>query len=129
MSDAIEYWIENASWKPELLERSTTAGYTWKTLYLPHGTDIRMKYRGEYHYAKVESDRVMYNGAPTTPGSLANSIAGSSRNAWRDLWIKRPWDKEWLLAEALRLRGPSAIDLLAEIGLQPGDQPKPASAA
>lgn len=117
VSDAIEYWIDNAAWKPELLNQPATGGYTWKSLYLPHGTDIRMKYRGTYHYARVEGDQVMHNGAPTTPGSFVNTIADSSRNAWRDLWVKRPWDKEWRLAETLRVA--SADDLLAEMGHDP----------
>ena len=125
VSDAIAYWIDNASWKSELLERPAAGGYTWKTLYLPHGTDLRMKYSGKYHYAKVEGDQVMYDGAAISPGALANTIAGNSRNAWRDLWIKRPWDKEWHLAESLRV-APSADALLAEMMSQPatGEPPR-----
>ena len=62
-----------------------------------------MQYKGQYHYAKVEGDHLVHEGEPTTPGSLANTVAGSSRNAWRDLWIKRPADTEWRLADDLRV--------------------------
>jgi hypothetical protein len=31
-------------------------GYQWKQLFLPDGTDLRMRYRGAYYYAKVEGD-------------------------------------------------------------------------
>jgi hypothetical protein len=99
---AIDYWLDNASWKPELLSESDARGYQWKNLFLPNGTQIRMQYKGVYFYAKVEVDEIIYEGKSISPGSLANTIAGNSRNAWRDLWIKRPDDKEWKLADECR---------------------------
>ena len=102
VATAIEYWMDNASWKPELLSESDTRGYQWKSLFLGDGTQIRMQYKGTYFYAKVEGDEIIYQGKSISPGSLANTIAGSSRNAWRDLWIKRPDDKEWKLADDCR---------------------------
>lgn len=36
------------------------------------------------------------------PGRLANTVAGTIHNAWRDWWIKRPGDTEWLLADDCR---------------------------
>lgn len=102
VSTAVDYWLDNASWKPELLSQSDARGYQWKSVFLPSGTQIRMPYKGNYFYAKVEGDEIIYNGKPTSPGALANTIAHSSRNAWRDLWVKRPDDKEWLLADTLR---------------------------
>lgn len=95
---AIDYWMENASWKPELLEESDSRGYQWKNLFLPTGTQLRMQYKGRYHYAKVVGDEVIFEGNVTSPGSMANAIAGSSRNAWRDIWIKRPVETKWTLA-------------------------------
>ena len=111
VSDAIEYWLDNAGWKPELVSRQSaeSRGYHWKSLFLPHSTAIRMRYKGEYHYATVAGDEVLYDGRPVSPAALANTITQSSRNAWRDLWIKRPGDKEWVLAEDLR-NPPQAID-------------------
>jgi hypothetical protein len=100
--DAIEYWLMNADWKPELLRQNDTHGYQWKSLFLPEGTQIRMPYKGQYYYAKVERDEIIYEGKSISPGSLANTITSSSRNAWRDLWIKRPDDKEWKLADECR---------------------------
>jgi hypothetical protein len=100
--DAIDYWLQNADWKPELLSQSATRGYQWKSLFLPEGTEIRMSYKGTYHYAKVEGDQIIYEGKTISPGSLANTITSSSRNAWRDLWIKRPDDKEWKLSDDCR---------------------------
>lgn len=101
--DAIDYWMSNADWKSELLRKCSGRGYQWKSLFLPDGTDVRMQYKGQYHYAKVDGDHLVHQGNPTTPAGLANTIAGSSRNAWRDLWVKRPADTEWHLADDLRV--------------------------
>lgn len=104
VSAAIEYWLDNASLKPELLSKTDTRGYQWKNLFLAEGTQIRMQYKGEYFYAKIEGDKIIYGDKMFSPGKLANTIAdNSSRNAWRDLWIKRPLDQEWRLAEEIRL--------------------------
>lgn len=102
VSAAIDYWLDNASWKPELIAETDNRGFQWKSLFLPEGTQIRMQYKGAWHYANVEGDEIHYKDKPITPGTLANTIAGGSRNAWRDLWIKRPNDGEWILADALR---------------------------
>jgi hypothetical protein len=38
-----------------------------------------------------------------SPSEFANQVAGgTNRNAWRDLWIKRPHDSEFHLADDLR---------------------------
>jgi hypothetical protein len=102
VSTAIDYWLDNASWKPELIAVSDTRGYQWKSLFLPDSTQVRMQYKGRYFYSKIEGDELIYDGNPISPANLANSIAGSSRNAWRDLWIKRPIDTEWILADDCR---------------------------
>ncbi len=106
--DAINYWMENASWKPELVRQHDSVasrGYTWKhkdrCLFLPHGTQVRMRHKGEYHYAAVEGDEIKYQGRTMSPGQLANFIAQGSRNAWIHLWVKRPGDAEWRLADHL----------------------------
>lgn len=107
VQDAIDYWLDNASWKPELLRhvQHSNLGYQWKGLFLPDSTEVRMQYKSDWYYAKVEGDKLIYEGVPITPGRLANTVAGTSRNAWRDLWIKRPADAEWLLADDCRAAG------------------------
>jgi hypothetical protein len=109
ISMAIDYWMDNAAWKAQdlLPEVSTgSRGYTWKykdtCIFLPHGTEIRMPYKGQYHYARVDSDKIIYMGETVSPGALANKITKSSRNAWKDLWIKRPGENEWVLADERR---------------------------
>ena len=78
-------------------------GYQWLTVFLPNGTKLKMAYKGLDYYAEVVHQKVMYEDEPFSPSSLANRIAsGTSRNAWRDFWIKRPRDKEWVLADDIR---------------------------
>lgn len=82
-------------------------GYLWKGVFLPDRTRLRMKYRGQIHHAAVEGDRLMFQGRPVSPGELAKSIAGSSRNAWRDLWVMLPDAERWVVADALRRAAPA----------------------
>jgi len=69
---------------------------------------MRMQCKGGTYYAKVEGHEVMYEGRSVSPGSWVNGVAKSSRNAWRDTWIKRPGSNDWTLAATLRDR--SATD-------------------
>ena len=119
VSSAVQYWLDNASWKSELLSEVSSAirGYQWKNLFLPQGTQIRMQYKGTYSYARVEDDEIVYRGKSISPARLANTIAGGSRNAWHELWIKRPQDKEWkLAADCRREIAKSSEDLLPDLG-------------
>jgi len=38
-----------------------------------------------------------------SPSEFANKVAGSSRNAWRDLEIRRPDVDDWVSADRLRM--------------------------
>jgi hypothetical protein len=105
---AIDYWIQNANWKtddlmPEVFERQNYRGYQWKSQLLPPGTQVRMTYKGDTYHAAIEGDDFIYEGKKSSPSDFANTVAsGTSRNAWRDLWIKRPQDHEFRLADSLR---------------------------
>ncbi len=117
VSSAVQYWLDNARWKPELLAEvsSDIRGYQWKNLFLPQGTQIRMQYKGAYSYARVEDDEIIYRGKPISPARLANTIGGTNRNAWQDLWIKRPEDKEWRLAADCRAKEEAGQKLFKEL--------------
>ncbi len=80
-------------------------GYHWAPLFLPNGTLIRMEYKKETSQAAVKNNKIAFNGETYSPSELASVIAaGTNRNAWRDLLIKRPDDTEWCLADDLRRR-------------------------
>ena len=93
---AIDLWMIHADDNADLLEQTDTQGYKWKNLFLPASTQIRMQYKGEYFYAKVEGDSIIYNGKSISPSTLANTIAGGSRDAWRDLWFRRAVPRAFL---------------------------------
>ncbi len=86
-----------------------TPGYQWKRLFLPEGTELKMLYRGRHAFAKVAGNAVLYDGRPMTPNQFAAEVAGSARNAWRDLWLRFPGQRYWKSAAFIRqeqLRGP-----------------------
>jgi hypothetical protein len=112
IEDAIEYWMDNASWKktdlmPEVVIGDSEHGYTWKSTFLPSGTIVRIKYEGSYVYAKVEGDYLIYSGERVSPNQFATKVTGTARDAWRDLWIKRPSDPDF--RPASDLRDPSTV--------------------
>lgn len=102
---AVEYLQQNIEDKPEdlgrLIRRSPT-GYIWKELTLPAGTQARMKYKGRWHCASVEGHDFVFEGQSLSPSQFANMVTQSSRNAWRDVYLKRPGDSGWTLADTLR---------------------------
>lgn len=61
---------------------------------------------------RLDRDEIIYDDKPISPGSLANTIAVNSRKGWRDLWVKRPEDREWKLAD--ECRSEVAIDPLVK---------------
>jgi hypothetical protein len=90
------------SWLAQHQHLSTARGYQWKALFLPEGTELRMRYRGVYFYAKVEGDELVYEDFPVTPHGWARDVTGTVRNAWRDIWIRRSINDCWTQAQTWR---------------------------
>lgn len=85
-------------------------GYQWHPIFLPNGTQVRMTYKQQPHYAELRHEKIIYEDKPLTPSELARKIAGNTnRNAWRDLWVKFPNSSTWTLADALRAKQPIAF--------------------
>jgi len=83
----------------------TRKGYQWGPIFLPNGTELRMKYERKYHLAQVIREELIFNSRPCSPSEMASLVANNTRrNAWRDISIKRPMDPEWIPADALRKR-------------------------
>jgi hypothetical protein len=80
-----------------------TKGYYWNRVFLPNGTALLSSYKGQQHRAEIRHEQLVYDGKPSTPSQFASMVANNtSRNAWRDLWVKRPGEP-WHAANALRL--------------------------
>lgn len=94
----------------ELTTISAGRSYHWqdpislKVLELPHGTEIRTQYYGEYKTATVEDGILTWGSqAYASPSKLCNAMRGDkNNNAWRELEIKRPRDLHFFRADSFR---------------------------
>jgi hypothetical protein len=75
----------------------------WKEVSIPAGSEVRMAYGDTHHYATVKRGRIIDDGKKYSPSEWASKVAGgTARNAWRDLWFKRPAAPTWVPAQLLR---------------------------
>ncbi len=103
VTGAVELWLREQSQLPFNCDPASVRGYQWKSLFLPEGTEIRSWSYGEHNYARVVGDEIIHKGKSVTPNEFAQSFARSMRNAWKDLSIRRPQDKQFKMAYRLRL--------------------------
>ncbi|MBA5607902.1 hypothetical protein H3H36_21325 [Duganella sp. FT3S] len=96
---ALQHWMA-----AQRETRVPLQGYQWKCLFLPEGSQVRMRFGDTWHYAEVMGDEIMYRSRVVSPRQLTMAIAGDGRNAWRDLWIRRPGERDWTAAYLLRRR-------------------------
>ena len=99
---AIQYWLDERKPLPRSPALPILHGYQWKELFLPEGTRLRLLYRADCAYAEVIGDRIMYQGRPVSPNQFATAFAGSVRNAWHDLTLRLPGEKNWKPASVRR---------------------------
>ena len=102
ITNAIEYWLEDPVRFAPGADTEDMHGYQWKSLFLPAGTVLKSWSYGENNYARVEGDQIIHNGRAVSPNQFAQSFARSTRNAWQDLFIRRPGDKTFKIACRLR---------------------------
>jgi hypothetical protein len=81
----------------------------WKDISVPTGSEVRMTYGGKVHFARVKGGKVHDDDGDFSPSQWAAKVAGHARNAWRDVWFKRPGANHWELAEALRRRSHDSV--------------------
>ncbi|KFE36588.1 hypothetical protein [Thioclava atlantica] len=80
-----------------------TRGYQWQNVFLPNGTSIRMTYRGDARHAEIRHEKLIYGKESMSPSEFASRVASNtSRNAWRDIYVKFPGDSGWTFADDLR---------------------------
>ena len=102
ITTAIEYWLEDPARFAPGAAPEDIHGYQWKSLFLPEGTVLKSWSYGENNYARVVGDQIIHNGRAVSPNQFAQSFARSTRNAWQDLFIRRPGDKTFKIACRLR---------------------------
>ena len=103
----------------QALARSAARGYQWKELFLPDGTDLRMQFGGDTYHACVNGDAIVYQGRTVSPRQLTIAIAGDGRNAWRDLSLRLPGEKQFRPACLLRRNQQRKIKAESEAGGPP----------
>jgi hypothetical protein len=99
---AINQWIAAAKGQWASLAVTPSRGYQWKSLFLPEGSELRMRYGGQCHYARVEGDAIVYRGQRVSPRQMAIALAGGGHNAWREFWILLPGESKWKNASLMR---------------------------
>jgi len=79
-------------------------GVHWDAVFLPAGTRLRTKHYGEYKYAEIKGDEIIYDGKIVSSISrLARKMrSNTSVNAWLFIELMRPGDAEWVKADLLR---------------------------
>lgn len=102
IAQAVAFWLADLKKFPKTADPDGLHGYQWKCLFLPEGTVLRSWSYGEHNYAVVEGDDIIHNGKAVTPNQFARSFARTTRNAWDDLYVRRPGDKQFKLACLLR---------------------------
>lgn len=100
--NALKHWVAAEQQAAAPARAYPVSGYQWKSLFLPDTSRVRMHFGGQWFYAVVSGDQLMFEGRPVSPRQMTLAIAGDGRNAWRDLWICLPGEKKWSPASRLR---------------------------
>ena len=85
--------------------------WTGKGVKLPHGTELRMEYRGREHNGVVQNSVWVVEGRKfNSPSAAAGGVARTkdgkspSLDGWRYWYVKRPGDPGWIALDTLRRR-------------------------
>jgi hypothetical protein len=104
-------WTEQgvAQFAKEKAEKShdfgdPSRGHQWSLVFLPNGTELRMKYLGKTQYATIKSENVVSGTTIfSSVSQWVRSVArGTSRNAWHDVWIRFPTETEFRYSDTVR---------------------------
>jgi hypothetical protein len=103
---AVQLWLDQQTSANAFSQR----GYQWKQLFLPEATCLRMNYKDIAFYAKVVDEEIIFRGQAVSPSQMTHAIAGDGRNAWRDLWLLFPDERNWVNAARLREQSRQRLD-------------------
>ncbi len=109
--DRVSTVLENITW--DYLERTEkdfistpTGGITWDSLSLPNGTQLRVKksHSNDYGYCEITNEKIVYLGKVVrSPSQFARKVKNNtSVNAWINVEVKRPQDRDWKIANSFR---------------------------
>ncbi|MFC0169059.1 hypothetical protein ACFFKC_13325 [Pseudoduganella danionis] len=102
LSAAIEMWLGEQVKLQMGADPACVRGYQWKTVFLPEGTLLCTYSYGDEQHARVIGRQIIFCGRAVSPNQFAHWAGRSTRNAWNDLYLRRPQDKFYILASRLR---------------------------
>ena len=77
-------------------------GYHWKELFLPHGTRLRLYIHGPDETAVVVGDQLIFRGVPSSPNQFVRTFRHVPCNAWDNVVLLFPGERNWVRARHLR---------------------------
>ena len=70
--------------------------------FLPNGTELRSRHKGNIHIAEIISERLVYEGRTfPSASSAARAVTGTNVNGLTFWEVKRPGDVDWRKLSAL----------------------------
>ncbi|MGH9932752.1 MAG: hypothetical protein ACREA9_26410 [Pyrinomonadaceae bacterium] len=107
IEDVVQAFLDRTAVDVPAPKKTRGNGLHWEASFLPEKTRLRTKHHGEYKYADVKGDHIMYEGKTYSSVAAAiNAMRGNtSNNAWKVTQVMRPTDTEWLGALRIRRQG------------------------
>lgn len=102
LAAAIELWLTEQRKLQVGGDPCAVHGFQWKAVFLPDGTLLRTVSYHDEQCARVQGSEIMFNGRAVTPNQLAHWAGRGTRNAWNDIYVRRPQDKFYIQARRLR---------------------------
>jgi len=107
IEDVVTDFLDRTTDEAPIVKKSRGKGLHWEAAFLPDKTRLRTKHHGEYKYADVKGDYVVYEGEVfSSVASAINKMRGdTSNNAWKVTQVMRPTDNQWVGATRIRKQG------------------------
>lgn len=102
LSAAIELWLAEQSKLRIGSDPASVRGYQWKSVFLPEGTQLCTRSYGADQYARIVGKELFFRGRAMSPNQFAHWAGRGTRNAWNDIYVRRPQDKFYIPAKRLR---------------------------
>lgn len=86
------------------LPAEALTGATFKGVFLPDGTLLRVTYKGQMYAAEIKNGRwIDHEGVRrNSPSEAAGAISNTQVNGWRFWEVKRPRDGRWRRLDMLK---------------------------
>ena len=83
--------------------QSDASCWLYKGIYFSAGTELRARYKGHLHHARIERDGIVINGTRfATPSDATRAVTGTNVNGWRFWQCRLSAETGWRRLDALR---------------------------